>query len=530
MSDPTSSAYAQVGTRSPYMGVPVPAITIPGYDLPYDPSYRRHYSMWRTIRDCYDGEPTIKAAGETYLRKLAAHSPSDYDSYLSRGYFYNAIERTHRGLMGSLFSKPPEITLPPNVKIDLSSLTLESGTFLELAKKLGHELLLTGRFGLLADFKGNDPKSAYLAPYEAENIYAHRRVVHRGRSVVDRIVLLEHEPTLTEYSRTTTLIIRILRLDPVAPNNPDSDLIYSQQILRPNSDPKLAPAAETISFVARGRTLNYIPFVCFNPMDLDLVAKNPPLQNIATLNISHYASTAHLEHGRFYAGMPTYVVAGDEREIAPGLGTPDPLTVGPSNVWDLAAGAKAFLLEFTGHGLTFLENAVDSKQLQMQSLGGRLISSTRRAAPLSSEAWQLMETGDEATLLDIAQTADLGVARALSYLAHIRGEINDPGTSGIKAEFNKEFVRTELTGREIRALQSLYERGVIPLDVMYYALREVGVIPIEYTLDDFTALLKKNDQIFTPPPIPVDPNKQQPAGGPPAPPRNPANNPSSGTS
>lgn len=150
---------------------------------------------------------------------------------------------------------------------------------------------------------------------------------------------------------------------------------------------------------------------------------------------------------------------------------------------------------------------------------------------MSDEAWQLLETGDEATLLDVAEQLDAGFALALSYLAHVRGDISDPAKSGIVAEFNKQFVRSELTARELRALQSLYERGIIPLDVMYYALREVNVIPIEYSLEDFKKLMEKKDQKYKPPPIPLDPNRTGPGGQPGTRPPSPPNvNPASGTS
>lgn len=524
MADPTIPAYNRSSRRTSYLGHVVPSLTIPGVDIAPDPSYSRQYPMWRTLRDCYEGEATVKGAGEIYLRKLSAHNDQEYEAYLSRAYFYNAVRRTHTGLMGSLFRKPVEVTLPTAVKVDLGNVTLQCQNIHAFCRGLGHELLLTGRYGILADFKEGNALSPYLAGYQAENVFAWRTTIHRDREVVDRVVLIEYEPVLTEYGRTSVMIIRVLRLDP-DPNRL-GELVYSQTIIRPSAtNVKETPGIQHVSFVARGRTLRYIPFVFVNSTDTLPDAKPGSLEDIATINISHYQSTAHLEHGRFYAGMPTYVTSGDasdamrEALAAAGQMPQDARVVGPSNVWELEKDAKAWLLEFTGHGLTFLENAVDSKQLQMQSLGGRLISSTRRAAAMSDEAWQLLETGDEATLMDVAKTCDEAVATAITYLADIRGDL--PATArtdafsaptaekaGIKAEFNKEFVRSELTARELRALQSLAERGHIPVDVMYYALREVGVIPIEYSLEDFKTLLKRKDQIWT------DPNPAPTPGGP----------------
>ncbi len=514
MASPIAAAYSQVDrARNPYLGHALPSLTFPGLAIQAHPDYARHWPMWRTVRDCYEGEVTVKAQGQLYLRKLSAHKDQEYEAFLSRAYFYNATRRTHEGLMGSLFRKPPEFTMPPPAQsVPLDDVTLDGQSAAEFMRTMASEIVLTGRYGILTDLPNEDGDlqpdvdRPYISGYTAECIYSWREVVHRGRRICDRVVLRENETQLNEYGVTVTPVIRVLRLDP-DPEQPDR-LVYSQEIIRPSSDPEQPPHVVSVPVTVRGRRLDYIPFVFVNARNLLPAADAPPLTDIATINISHYQSTALLEHGRFYAGMPTYVVSAGTAG-APDVSGSDALAVGPSNVWELEAGAKAWILEFNGHGLSFLENAVDSKQLQMQSLGGKLISSQRKAAALSSEAYDLMEQGDEATLLDIAQQTERGMARALEHLADFRGvqlaaaPTEDPQGNVINnrvvVEMNKEFVRTDLTARELRAIQSLYTSGLIPLDVLYYALRSVNVVPIEYTLEDFKALLGTPGQQYADP-------------------------------
>lgn len=506
MASPVSNAYTQLDRqRSPYLGHPVPSLTFPGFALQAHPDYAYYWPMWRTIRDCYAGEAAVKAGGQTYLRKLTAHKDSEYEGFLSRAYFYNAVRRTHDGLMSSLFRKIPEITLPgPAKALRLDDVTLDGQNIHQFLKTMGSEVTLMGRYGVLVDLPASstDVDLPYLSGYSAESIYSWRTVIHRGRRVVDRVVLRESETVLDEYGETTTPIIRILRLDPSVED--PTRLEYSQQVVRPHNDPDRPPHVEYVPVTIRGRSLDYIPFVFCNAKGLLPACGAPPLTDVATLNISHYQSTALLEHGRFYAGMPTYVIAAGSEGSPVTEGTP--LAVGPSNVWELEKDAKAWILEFNGHGLSFLENAVDSKQLQMQSLGGKLISAQRKAAALSTEAYALMEAGDEATLLDVAESVEAAAARALTILCDFSG-IELPTAPGVDSEgrnisnkivveMNKEFVRSELTARELRAIQALYTGGLIPLDVLYYALRNVNVIPVEYSLEEFRALIGQPDQMY----------------------------------
>jgi hypothetical protein len=473
-------------------------------DLPPHPEYHANFARWRMVRDCFEGEDVVKSRRTLYQPKLSAHKDDEYDAYLRRSYFYNAVRRTTVGLMGSLFRKPPEFDIPKGAGIPRDSITLDGQTLEEFTRQAAQEQILTGRYGILVDFprrRPNEPVGEpYFAGYAAESLYSWRVRLVKGRKVLDRVVLLEQDVVLTEYGEALVEVVRVLRLDP----DESGRLVYSQDVWRWDEEGN-APALERVTPLSLGRSLDYIPFVFLNVTHNLPSVEQSPLYDIASLNIQHYQSTALLQHARFYAGMPTYVTSAGEEGgggelsgLGDGMKTMSALTVGPSNVWELEKGAKAWILEFNGHGLTFLENAVDSLQLQMQSLGGKLISAQRRAAALSSEAWALLETGDEATLLDVALTLERGLSQALRIMSGMRGD-PIPEDARFLVELNKEFVRTDLTARELRAIQSLYERQIIPLDVLYYALREVNVIPIEYSLDDFKKMMDQKDQLYQPP-------------------------------
>ena len=518
-----SAAISEANSRAPSHQIAIPSLYISGEQISPLDDYKNAFPLWTILRDCYAGELRIKSKGETYLRRPSNVDKSNYETYLSRAYFYNATRRTHTGLLGSMMRKNPEVTLPTNLNVNLANFTIDGMSFVEFTRKICHEVLLVGRFGILTDIPdtpGIVPQP-YAAGYAAESIFRPRYSVINGRRVLDRIILRERKITNTEYSRTETDLYRILRLDP-DPNT--GKMVYSQTIIKPAVGTSEVESVTQRKILIQGRQLDYIPFVFVNTTNILPEIEDPNLIDIATLNLSHYESTALLEHGRFYAGMPTYYIADGEEgggngDLADGLGSPEPMSVGPSNVWLLGKGAKAGLLEFNGHGLTFLENAVDSKQLQMQSLGGKFIPAQQKSAALSTEAYGLMEAGDEASLLSIALTAERALKLTLDYMNDLQNNlVANNGT----VELNKEFVRSEMTAREISALRALYESRMIPLDVMYYSLRQIGVIPMEYTLGDFKTLMETPSQLYS------DPTVQPIPGGPiynPADPADPRNKP-----
>jgi len=489
---------------------PLPVIQFLGQTLELSADFKRQYDVWKTLRDCFSGELTVKRAGQRYLRRPRNVKSADYDTYKNRASFYNATRRTHTGLLGAILRKPSEYRLPRNLRVNMRSVTIDGRSMQEFERELLSEQILVSRFGILADIPEQVPAGVrpdpYLVGYRAEDILVVREVLHRGRKVVDRVILSELETEITEYGHKSRPILRILRLDP----DPDSpgNLVYRQEIVRLRAEGQ-AEERRVFTVTTQGRTLDYIPFVVVNPTKLGPAIEDPILFDLAMLNLAHYEATALLQHGRFYAGMPTYYITGSQRdalaELADGLGTSEPLSVGPSNLWELGENEKPGLLEFTGHGLTFLENAVDSFQLQMQSLGGKLIPTQRKAAALSSEAYGLMESGDEVTLLDVVVQCERALTIALGYMNDLQNNAPDPEAL---VELNKEFIRSELTAREVRAIQTLYERRLIPLDVLYYTLRQVGVVPQEYSLEEFKQLLGQPGQQYR------DPSTQPIPGGP----------------
>lgn len=473
--------------------------------------YLRYYPIWTTLRDLFDGASCVKAKGETYLRKLSSHTTEEYKAYLSRTPFYNAIRRTHMGLMASLFRRDPEYSLPPALDNSLGKpddiITTNGLTRLELIKYMAHELLLVGRFGALVDYPDSSDaiKTPLISTYTAENIIGWRTTIHKGSKITDRVILRENFETPTEYATTAGERIRVLRLDQDSSGN----MVYSQQIFSYDRNgllPNIAPKVITPKIL--GNTLDYIPFEFVNPLTLRPDIETPPLSDLAAVNLDHYEASALLAHALFYAGMPTYYIAEDGSDLPQEMLGTEQMAVGPSNIWRLAKDSKAGVLEFTGHGLSFLENSVSDKQGQMQSLGGRLITSQRRTASLTSEAYNVMEASDKATLMDVAYAIERAVTRLFRHWAEFASvTLSTEFLSKNLVEINKEFDNGELSAREIRALQTLYERQLIPLDVLYYTLRQIGVIPMEYSLDEFRVLLEQDDQLYKDPKLELEKQK-----------------------
>ena len=210
------------------------------------------------------------------------------------------------------------------------------------------------------------------------------------------------------------------------------------------------------------------------------------LLDIADLNISHYQSYAHLEHGRFYTGLPVfYAPVG-----ASGSGKGS-YTVGPSVVWEVESGQnnKPGILEFNGHGLKFLENALDQKEQHIASLGGRMMGVRPIATAESDNALKLKERNEQATLLDISTSLTDGLSILLRYWA-VWQDVDETTAQDIICDINKDFLFDNIGAREFRAIHAMYKDGVLPVEVLYEYMRRSDVIPDWMKIEEFKKLLE----------------------------------------
>lgn len=495
---------------------------MPMYDYPatttvhttfVHPEYQYWMDCWKTIRDCVIGEIEIKRKNERYLPKLQGMQPDEYRDYLDRGVFFNMVARTLTGLMGTLFRRNPIIDGLPK-KLNTANISKENQSLVQFVKQAARELVSMGRYGVLVDMDQDGHRPPYLAGYIAENIVDWTIREIDGRWTVTEVILRELrlarpilnpisltpagqklprmtktqsatfsvDSAVTRAARRWVAAYRVLRLE----DDPDNagKMIYRQYYHtseRGDASPEGTPfAAYTPTW--RGKSFEYIPFVFFGPHDNTPDIDKSPILDIVTLNVSHYRSYAQLEHGRFYTALPVYYCP-----IPPGQERAE-YVIGPSVVWEVEVGQKPGIIEFNGQGLKFLEEACNKKEDQIAALGGRLVGVERVSAGQSNNMLRLKEANEQSLLLNTANVLDVGFTTILRWWAMWQ-DVAPAQAQRISMETNKDFLASSTGAREFRAIQMMYEAGILPIDVVFDYLRRSEVIPDYMNIDDFRKLL-----------------------------------------
>lgn len=453
------------------------------------PEYSKNLTKWQLMRDALAGE----VAKEKYVPKLSDQEAEEYSAYVGRAEFYNATARTQVALTGLLFAKPPKVELPEALKTIAENVSLDDDTLEALAKNIANECLSVGRCGVLVDLPSVEKADyskleaerlnlrAYATLYKAENIINWKTTKINGSNVTSLVVLAETyaEPTQDEFVDNIKTRYRVLDLH---------EGYYRQRVF---SETK-AGNFEVVSEIypsANGQKLEYLPFTFFNVNDLKTAVEKPPLLDLAKVNISHFRSEVDLEHGTHFTALPTPYVTGYQGE------TEGKLKIGSTAVWAInSPDAKVGFLEFSGAGLSTLENRIAVKEKRMSILGARLLLDEKKTAE-ATETLQMRKSGENAVLTSVAATISEGIVSFLKDIAFFENIAGENLIYEINTDYNLTMIEPQLLAQIIAGIQS----GDIPNEVLYDALLKGELMPKTIqSYEDYQAKLEQAAPQVTP--------------------------------
>jgi len=437
--------------------------------------YNLRKSQWIRCRDCVQGTDAIKARGESYLPRLSGQDDVEYSAYAKRALFFGATARTVDGLSGAVFRRQYILEYPESKRDQLNDITEESSSIDVLLRRTVREVISVGRTGLLVDATPAEEGDTrvYISQYQAENILNWRTQRVNGKNRLVFLALAEQyeEEGDDEFERIEKTQIRVCELI-----NQNGAPTYVQSLYRKPKDsddfnvhtPATAP-------LRNGKTLDFIPFKFINATHDEPTPIKPPLLDLADVNLSHYRTSADLEHGAHFTALPTPVLAGFNPKKVYRIGS------GTAWVTDNPQG-RAVYLEYTGQGLQALRDIKSDKEAMMAVLGARMLEQQKREAE-TAETHRIRsaaESGPLAATVGVIEDAVTQVLRWHSEWAMLSVQ----SASTIELKMNKDFVSTRLAARDIEALMKARQAGEISQDTFLHNMKEGEIIPDDTSIED----------------------------------------------
>ncbi len=405
------------------------------------PEFSKLYSKIEVTEAAFEGEVA------DLVPKLTGQTTAQWEAYVSRAAFYNVTERTALALVGALVRKPYTLS-----RVAGDEPLTDDATFAETLQHTYLSLLLQGRVGLHVDYDevAGSPK---LVVYEAEHI-----INWSDRFIVIEECVQEQDPD-DEFVLKDIPQWRELRINDAGQ--------YEVRIWRQTGRDKYEVVDVRVPLV-RGIPLTAIPFWFVTPYDTSTKLYNPPLSNLAELNVQHFKVSVDLGHAAHFHALPQPWIAGELFSADPNQVRRE-VSVGTETFLQLRENSTIGYLEPTGNGLPFLKELRTDLETQMFNAGSRLLQAKNGVE--SAEALRIRSGSEGAVLETIASTVEHALTKALTVYNGWAGSTVEPVVT-----LNRDFTAQHIDPAELKALLEAYAANVITLDTLLTRLFEGEIV------------------------------------------------------
>lgn len=454
------------------------------------PQYDKNIDDWELMEDAYRGQRAVKRRKTKYLpttsgmRALGATTDQNtdnegwklYESYITRAYFPEIVRDTVNALVGAMTREAPNIQLPERLEPLREMATPKGETLNVLYKRILENQLLYGRRGLLLDVD-----TSRDLPYIAD--YSHKQIINWDdiNKPVDQaerkliMVILDEtrdeRDNLEEYTWETVQRYRLLKLSGITSGN------YMARVDRDETqgadvEPKIA-----------GKSLDEIPFVFINTMDLVPAVGELPMLGLGNLNMTIYRGEADYRWTLFMTGQDTLVVKGmvlntnqsGSGEVADQGSN---VIIGSGayiNIPDAEGDAQ--FIGVSGQGLSEQREALQNDYDRAEAFGLKLLNSG--AGVEAADTMRMRVAGKTANLATVTMTCAAGLQEILRMAARWTGASEEE----VIVEPNLDFVQDQMGADELmKLIQSKIQGAPLSLKSIHNNMRRKDLT--EFTFEE----------------------------------------------
>lgn len=256
----------------------------------YGAWYKTMADRWRLPRTLYDGTLAMQRAGQEYLPKEPKEKDADYNARLKRSVLYNVFKQTVETMAGKVFTDQIVFSsdTTPAVKELETDIDMRGTALHPFTKYAFVDGLIHGKTHIFVDMPPVQPgrtladqRAQKIRPYwvhvPATNVIGWKTEMIGGLETLVQVRYLEYSTESDPQNEFATIDVvrcrvlerdrwRVFRLS-------DDGGAYVEESSGPN-------------------TLGEIPFVTLNLQRAYDLISDPPLEDLANLNLQHWQSSS----------------------------------------------------------------------------------------------------------------------------------------------------------------------------------------------------------------------------------------------
>ena len=405
--------------------------------------------------------------------------------YRERAIFYAITSQTVSGMIGTMFRKFPNLSVPKTLEYVLRNIDGANTSIYQQSQGLCDDVIRKSRAGLYVAYPPVDGpisqadmiEGRYVATihrFEPEQIINWRVVTENATTKLKFVVLEEYKEKPDQYTTDRYRTLRELYLD--------DDGIYKERHWS-DLDGSLSVVDQVTPTDAQGNVWREIPFMFVGSENNDAKVDRSVMLPLVELNIGHYRNSADWEDSVWYCGQPQpwmSNVTEDHLQLMKQYG----MYVGSREVLGVPDGGAFSFAAAPPNPL--VRQAMQDKVEMMLALGARIIQPGGAARTATEIAGQ--REAQHSILSLIAQNTSEAYTQCLQWAGRYMG-VSDNDMADIGYEINSDFVAVESSPQELQQMMAGFIQGTIPTTDYIAYMKKVGKFDAEKKTEDYVDLL-----------------------------------------
>lgn len=435
-------------------------------------SYKRMSENWPMIEALMGGTKTIRAKGEVFLPKNTAESDKNYKNRLSSAILTPFYSKTVRNMSGRIFAKSPTLSdaMDSRIRSWCENIDMAGKNLAVFAADTITQALAYGLAWILVDFPNVSPDETRTVADEKQSgarpywvFLAASQVTNVEIDPVKKSISLAVIREVVEESEGG-IPRQIEQYRVLAP--------YSWETWRPDASYKGKDQRFSL-YQSGSTTIGFVPLVPIHTGQIGMFESEPPLLDLAYLNIAHYQGRSNQQNALTVAQFPILAATGyrpDPKAESQDAGST--ITLGPRKLLSSDdPQAKFYFVEHTGAAIEAGRKYLADLSDEMAMLGLQLImpKADGQAAVTATESTNRKEES-VSDLERIAKKYQDALNLALIYTSLWIGA-STPGTVTLNGRFDIPFGQTDQ-----QTLLAMRATGDITRGTLWNELQRRGVL------------------------------------------------------
>jgi hypothetical protein len=415
---------------------------------------------WAVMAAVTRGTNYLRDLSETYLPQEPREDEDAYQTRVDRSVLSPYTSRLIETAAGAILRKPIHIE-GDQYWLDLAQNIDGLGSNInEYARRALVSSLTYGHSAILVDY----PAAAAVLNLAEERALGRRPYfVHVD---APQIWGWRKEPVTNRL-----LQVRIHDYDVRPLNDFGEEQVEEMRVIYPGRYDLYTLGQDVVEFTSSGGySLTEIPLVPIYSNRRGLLISQPPLLDIANLNITHYQRQADLIHALHIAAMPTLVLEGWDD-------TTGSATMGVNYAIAMQPGNKAYYVQADATSFDAQMAELESLASQMSTLGVTKLFGQKFVAE-SAEAKRIDQAQSNSVLSIISQELESALNQAFAFAAQYVG-MEPP-----EITIDRDFDYYRLIGQDVAVLTQLNASGKISDAMLLEILRRGEVLPDNINIED----------------------------------------------